>query len=51
MPIAVTNNEFKAMPLADIKALFRESNKDEKAFLDVKGIYKVSELNEAGMRW
>ena len=50
--IAVAHNEFKALNLNDIKALFKESAADdEKVFLDVKGLYKVSDLEASGMRY
>lgn len=48
--VAVAHNEFKAMSLADIKGLFRESVDSEKVLLDVKGLYNVDELNVSGMR-
>lgn len=49
--VAVAHNEFKAMNIDDIKKLFRKCADDEKVFLDVKGLYKVEELKESGMKW
>lgn len=49
--VAVAHTEFKDMSLEDIKELFKESDDKEKVLLDVKGIYKVDELNASGMRW
>lgn len=49
--IAVAHNEFKAMNLTDIKALFKDGADDQKVLLDVKGLYKVSDLEASGMRW
>lgn len=49
--VAVAHTEFKDMSLEDIKKLFKESDDKEKVLLDVKGIYKVDELNASGMRW
>lgn len=49
--VAVAHNEFKAMSLDDIKTLFRESSDDEKVLVDVKGLYKVADLNASGMKW
>jgi UDP-N-acetyl-D-galactosamine dehydrogenase len=49
--VAVAHNEFKALSLADIKALFCECADDEKVLIDVKGLYKVEELKASGMRW
>ena len=49
--VAVAHNEFRTLTLADIKALFKDGADDEKVLLDVKGLYKVDELNASGMRW
>lgn len=49
--IAVAHNEFKAMRLEDIKRLYKNSPDEEKVLLDVKGIYKVSDLKESGLRY
>ena len=49
--VAVAHKEFKALKLNDIKALFKDCNDDEKVLIDVKGLYKVSELKESGMRF
>lgn len=49
--VAVAHNEFKALKLDDIKKLYRECADKEKVLLDVKGIYKVEELNKSGMKY
>ena len=49
--VAVAHNEFKALSLDKIKKLFRNCPDEEKVIIDVKGIYKVEELNKSGMRW
>ena len=49
--VAVAHNEFKAMTLAEIKALFCDCADEEKVLIDVKGLYKVDELKASGMRW
>lgn len=50
--IAVAHNEFRALTLKDIKALFRKDSADnEKIIIDVKGLYKIADLNASGMRW
>ena len=49
--VSVAHNEFKALTLDDIKLLFKDGADDEKVLLDVKGLYKVSDLNISGMRW
>ena len=49
--VAVAHNDFKTMSISDIKGLFRKSADDEKVLLDVKGLYKVEELELSGMRW
>lgn len=49
--VAVAHNEFKALSLEDVKRLFRDCSDCEKVLLDVKGLYKVADLNESGMSW
>ena len=50
--VAVAHNEFRALTLNDIKALFRNDSTDnEKVLIDVKGLYKIDELNASGMKW
>ena len=49
--VAGAHNEFRAMSLDDIKALFKASPDEEKVLLDVKGLYKVNELEASGMRY
>lgn len=49
--VAVAHHEFRVLGLDDIKALFKDSADDEKVLLDVKGLYKVSDLEASGMRW
>ena len=49
--VAVAHNEFKALALNDIKKLFKNSADAEKVLIDVKGLYKVSELKESGMKY
>lgn len=49
--VAVAHNEFKALSLDDIKGLYRECPDSEKVLLDVKGLYKVADLNAAGIRF
>lgn len=48
--VAVAHNEFKTLKLDDIKKLFKNSDDAEKVLIDVKGIYKVSELKASGMK-
>ena len=50
--VAVAHNEFRALSLNDIKALFRKDSPDnEKVLIDVKGLYKIADLNASGMKW
>ena len=43
--VAVAHNEFKEMSLEAIKKLYRDCPDDEKVFIDVKGLYKISDLD------
>lgn len=49
--VAVAHNEFKALSLDDIKKLFKNTADTEKVLIDVKGLYKVAELKESGMKY
>lgn len=49
--VAVAHNEFKALSLDEIKALFASCPDDEKVLIDVKGLYKMDELKASGMRF
>ena len=49
--VAVAHNEFRALSLDAIKAMFRNCPDDEKVLIDVKGLYNVAELDASGMRW
>ena len=50
--VAVAHNEFRALSLSDIKALFRKDSADnEKVLIDVKGLYKIADLKASGMKW
>ena len=49
---AVAHDEFKALSLDELKALYRADLPDrEKVLLDVKGIYSVSDLKASGMSY
>lgn len=49
--VAVAHKEFKALSLDDIKGLFKPCDDAEKVLIDVKGLYKVSELKASGMKY
>lgn len=49
--VAVAHNEFKAMSLTDIKKLFKNTDDSEKVLIDVKGLYKVAELDASSMKY
>lgn len=49
--VAVAHNEFKALTLNDVKGLFKNCDDSEKVLIDVKGLYKISELNDSGMKF
>lgn len=50
--VAVAHNEFKALKLDDIKAMFDQQLADnEKVLIDVKGLYEVRDLKASGMSY
>ena len=46
---AVAHDEFKAISLKEIEKLFRDDA--EKVLIDVKGLFKVEDLDKSGMKW
>ena len=49
--MAVAHNEFKSLNLDDVKKLYKNCKDEEKVLVDVKGIYKVSELKQSGLKY
>lgn len=49
--VAVAHNEFRALGLGEIKKLFKPCDDGEKVLIDVKGLYKVSDLDKSGMKY
>lgn len=49
--VAVAHNEFKKLTMTDIKKLYRNCPDAEKVLIDVKGLYKIEDLNASGLSW
>lgn len=49
--VAVAHNEFKKLKLDEIKKLYKKCDDSEKVLIDVKGLYKIDELEASGMMW
>lgn len=49
--VAVAHSEFKDLSLEQIKKLFKNSTNQENVFIDVKGLYKVEELERSGLKY
>lgn len=49
--VAVAHNEFRALDLDSMKELYKSVPDAEKVLIDVKGIYKVSDLDASGMKY
>lgn len=49
--VAVAHREFKNLGIEGVKKLFKNMPDNEKVLIDVKGIYKVDDLNSSGMEW
>lgn len=48
--VAVGHNEFRSLPMAKIKTLFKQDMPDgEKILIDVKSLYRMDELKASGM--
>ncbi len=49
--VAVAHNEFKELSICEIKKMFKKSEDSKKVFIDVKGIYSISDLKASGMKY
>lgn len=49
--VAVAHREFQALRLDDLRKLYRDCADSEKVLLDVKGLYRVADLQASGMRY
>lgn len=50
--VAVAHDEFKKLHLSDMKEFYRPKLKEnEKVLIDVKGLYKIEDLEESGLRY
>lgn len=49
--VAVAHTEFQAMGLAGVMKLFKPGGGEARVLLDVKGLYPVAELRQAGISW
>lgn len=47
--VAVAHNEFKALSIDALKAMFKSDT--EKVLIDVKGLYQIDDLKKSGMKW
>ena len=52
MIVAVGHDEYRSMPVMQLKELFKEElEDDEKVLVDVKSLYRMDELKASGMRF
>jgi len=50
--VAVAHDEFKALSLDDIKAMYKDGlSDDQNVLIDVKGLYSISDLKASGIRY
>ena len=49
--IAVAHDVFRGMTLQEIKKLFRQMPDEQKVLIDVKGLYRIQDLNASGVKW
>ena len=49
--VAVAHNQFKSLSIERIKEMYSPSTDEERVFIDVKGIWSISELKSSGMTW
>ena len=48
---AVAHEQFRAMTLADINALYKSEDNDKKVLIDVKGLFTIKDVNDYGFRY
>ncbi len=49
--VAVAHNEFKKLSIDDVKKLYKNVDDKEKVLIDVKGLYKISDLKASGINY
>ncbi len=49
--VAVAHEDFKKLGLDGIKSLYRKGTDSDKVLIDVKGIYRIKDLKDSGLRW
>lgn len=49
--VAVAHDEYRNMKLGDVRKMYRSCDDGEKVLIDVKGLYKISELKKSGMKY
>ena len=47
--VAVAHDEFKSLPLNELKKLYKNGKDSKKVLIDVKGIYNVDSLKKSGL--
>ena len=49
--VAVAHDIFRNISVEEIKRLYKDCEDSEKVLIDVKGIYKIDDLQNSGIRW
>jgi UDP-N-acetyl-D-galactosamine dehydrogenase len=49
--VAVAHDEFKKLNLWQIRNLFKDSVDEQRVLIDVKGLYKIEELEKSGLKY
>lgn len=49
--VAVAHEEFKNLGIQNIKKLFKNGEDRSKVLIDVKGLYRIDELKNSGLKW
>ena len=49
--VAVAHNEFRELGLKGLLKMYRECSDSEKVLIDVKGLYRIEDLNASGIQW
>ena len=49
--VAVAHEEFRQMSLKQVMSMYKENHSSEKVLIDVKGLFNIKEMQEAGIRF
>ena len=49
--VAVAHRQFRALTMDDFRKMFRQNTDTGRVLIDVKGLYPIHDMEQAGMIW